>query len=137
MKRFDPSSTKLHNKKISHRKAGGGSESKSSTKRVTEKNLAITGQYVGYLFCTNYLRRFCMPGLLPLCTKYSLPTRLVSGPTIDVRITRRCTGFWSSAVESGVYRCTSAPLTSRKRSTVSSIRRFGILCGSMESSQHT
>ena len=42
-KRSDPSSTKLHNKKISHRKAGGGSESKSSTKRVTEKNLAITG----------------------------------------------------------------------------------------------
>ena len=38
---------------------------------------------------------------LPLCTKYSLLTRLVSGQTIDVRITWRCTGFRSSVVESG------------------------------------
>ena len=48
-----------------------------STKRETERTLAITGRNVGYLFCTNYLRRSCMHGSPQVFTKYNHRTRLV------------------------------------------------------------
>ena len=108
MKRSEPSLMKLRNKKISHRTAGGGSEFKLSTQRVPERTLATTGRYVGYLFCTNYFRRSCMHGSPPVCTEYNLQTRQVSGPTIDVKITLRCTDSWSNVVESGT-RCPVKP----------------------------
>ena len=123
---------RLHTKKLAK-----DPYSKSSTKRVTERILAITGQFVNYLFYTSCLRQFCMPDLLPLCTKYSLLTRLVSGLIIDVRITLRCTEFWSNDVVSGVYHCSSAQSTSQKLLTVSNIQRYGNLCDSTGLNQHT
>ena len=60
-------------------------------RQVTERIQAITGQYVAYQSFTSCLPQFCMPGLHLLCTKYSIQTREAAGPTIDVKITLRCT----------------------------------------------
>ena len=73
--------------------------------------------------CTNYLRRYCVHAPPPVCTKFNHQTKQISGRTTDAKITWRCTGSWGSAIVSGVYRCTSIRLISRRRSTVSSIRR--------------
>ena len=64
---------KLRSRRTSHRTAGGGSEFKLSTKKVTEKTLAITGQYVAYLFCTKYSSQVLYARLAPSLHKVQPP----------------------------------------------------------------
>ena len=77
---------KLHDRKISHREVGAKSESKSSTKKVTEKLQATTGQYAAYQYFTNYLPLYSTRDSLFPCTAYNLPTKEGFGPIIDVMI---------------------------------------------------
>ena len=131
------SSTKLRSRRTSHQEAGEKSESKSFTKRVTEKTQVTTGQSVVCQCCTSCLPQYYMLDSPLACTECNLPTKQGFGPTIDVTITLWCTECWSNVVASGVYRCTSARSTSRKHSTVSNIQPYGIPCSSTVLNQHT
>ena len=69
-------SKKLYDKKTSHRRAGAGFESKSSTRKVTEKMQAITCQFVACQYYTNCLPQYFVHFSLRPCTKSILPTKV-------------------------------------------------------------
>ena len=96
-----------------------------------------TGQSVVCQYCTSCLPQYFMLVSPLVCTEYNLTTKQGFGPIIDVTITLWCTECWSSVVASGVYHCTSARSTSRTHSTESHVQRFGALCSSTVSNQHT
>ena len=77
---------KLRNKKTSHRKAGARSESRSSTRKVTEKMQASTGQFAACLYYMNCLLLYYTHVSLPPCTKSDLPTKVDFGPTTEQTI---------------------------------------------------
>ena len=131
------SSTKLRSRRTSHQKAGGKSESRSFTKKVTERTQTTTGQSVVCQYCTSCLPQYFMLDSPLSCTEYNLTTKQGFGPIIDVTITLWCTECWSSVVASGVYHCTSVRSTSRKHSTESNTQHYGAPCSSMVSSQLT
>ena len=119
-------STKLRSRATLHQRAGGRSESKSFTRKVTEKMQGITDQYVVCQYCTSYSLPFFMHDSPLVCIKYNLLTKQGLGPTTDVTITLWCTECWSSVVVSGVYHCTSARSTSQKHLIESNTLRYGV-----------
>ena len=84
------SSMKSHDRKISHREVGEKSEYRSSTKKVTEKMQAISGQSAACQCYTNYLPRYYMHVSLHLCTKYNLLTKVGSGLMVYRVLEQRC-----------------------------------------------
>ena len=65
------SSTKLRSSSTSHQKAGEKSESKSFTKRVTEKMQVTTGQSVVCQCCTRCLPQYFMLDSPLACTEFA------------------------------------------------------------------
>ena len=125
---------RFHTKKLAKNQNTSNLQKK---KKVTERMQATTGEYVVFQYCTSYSLQYFMLDLPPDCTKYNLPIRRGFDPTIDVMITSWCTGCWSNVVVSGVYRCTSARLTSRKHLTVLNTLLYGAPFSSMVLNQLT
>ena len=85
-KKSGRSSMKLHDKRTSHRKVGARSESRSSTRKVTEKMQAITGQFAACQYYINCSPQYFMHVSLLPCTKSNLPTKVGFGPIIELMI---------------------------------------------------
>ena len=86
-KKSERSSMKLRNKMTSHQKAGEKYESKSSTRKVTEKMQVIIGQFAACLYYTSDSPLYFTHVSLPPYTKSNLLTKGGFGPTTEQMIT--------------------------------------------------
>ena len=77
---------KSHDKRTSRQEVGERSESRSCTRKVTEKMRAITGQFEACLYYINCSLLYFTHVSLPPCTKFNLPTKVGFGPTTEQMI---------------------------------------------------